>query len=544
MRWLIAGVIALSLAGGVARSQSLTANVCPRFDAPWARVSGGTDPHRMQAVIDTIPPFCPLRKRAEQHLAEVRGRIARANALPGAGDHPAPQAGQPTPEQSNAADEEPPPPPTAPPTIIAGPPPDPCSPEAIDLQDPSLPAGGPDPAWAPKSRAAYAGRYLARARAFKLIAMRCGANLTAPLQNDSYAVELDPKNPLVLKARAEAYIDTGNFQAAIDDFSSAIAARGDVDPDQDMLLLYADRAFAYSRLGMHGEEIADLQKVVDRIGLLNADARGALLTPSTYKVRLARAFAETGDIDDAEAEYIIVDPTALDWQDLLEVGSIKLQRKDWDKAIASLSSALTKLAAAPDGAQQGGHRAQIEIALGQAYAARGSGLDLRNAWDSYQQALADAPGDATATAGLAALTPPPAKPTFQEPALQAVALPDGVSSLDAIAEGRPHPFCTAKGRNDYLDSEVHPVTDTLNANMNILGRYSDSLETWRAQYAANTMLRFAEMNDDLAIFDVEIARIAALHAQMAKQGYAVLDYFKRVAGDASLVIVCKNNPGG
>ena len=103
----------------------------------------------------------------------------------------------------------------------------------------------------------------------------------AALANYGFAAALS-RDPAILRARAELYFDIGDYTAAIADYTAAIAdytaaiaANGAGPPDQGVLLLYANRAAAYSKLGMRPEEIQDLAKVVDQMGLLNAGDRGS-----------------------------------------------------------------------------------------------------------------------------------------------------------------------------------------------------------------------------------------------------------------------------
>ena len=556
MRWLIAVGLLFTFLAGAANAQPRF--YCARYNDAWAKVAGGTDLHAMERVYGSIPEICPaLRAQAKDRIALVRGRPSPAvrstevgsiddAAYKDAHDTDTVEAyddyltaypnGRHRSEAQAARDALANPPPPEP---VAGPPPapvDPCSQEAVDARDPSLPKDGPDPAWPSRSRSGYASRYVARAEMFKEEALKCGT-MPAALANYGFAAALS-NDPAILKARAEIRFDMGDYNDAIADYTAAIAASGGGPPDETVLVLYANRAAAYSKLRMLPEEIADLGKVVDQMGLLNGDQRGQLLPSSVYKERLARAYYGAGDFDNAEMEYGFVEPAGLDWQDLFFIGSMAEQKQEWDKAIDSLNQAQAKLASQMSGDVLAAARAPIELALGKAYAARGGAGDARSAWDAFQAALADAPGSADATAGLAALKPPPPRPTFTEPALEAITPPDGVTGLDNLDRDTPQPFCSQKQRNDYLTQQVSHLTDGLNANMSTLALYSASLETLRSQYDASTMLTYPQKIEYLGLIDAEIKSIRDRHEQLSGWGYAVIRFFNRIKDDPKLVITC------
>ena len=178
------------------------------------------------------------------------------------------------------------------------------------------------------------------------------------------------------------------------------------------------------------------------------------------------------------------------------------------------------------------------IGAGQGLCGPGRDLDARRAWDAYQSALADAPGNADATAGLSGLKGPPPKPTFSEPALIPVSPPQGVTSLDRLDQDTPAPFCSQKERNEYLTQQVSSLTDVLNRNMSALAIYSATLETVRSQYDADTMLTYPEKIEDLGLIDAEIKSISDRHAQLSGWGYAVIRFFNRIKDDPKLVASC------
>ena len=555
MRWLIAAGLLLVFVAGAAHAQSTL--FCARYNDPWAKVAGGTNLQAMEAVFNSIPSFCPLKAQARARIAAVRTRLTPPTPRPtvvGSIDDSAYKDARDTdtlqayddylsayPNGRHRADAQ------AARDALAAPPPviapaqpqaplDPCSADGIDARDPSLPRDGPDPAWPARSRSSYASRYVARAEAFKTVALKCGT-LKAALANYGFAAALS-RDPSIPRARAELYFDMGDYTNAIADYTAAIAASGAGPPDQGVLLLYANRAAAYAKLGMLPEEIQDLGKVVDQMGLLNAGDRGQLLPSAVYKARLARAYYDVGDLDNAETTYGFVDPTGLDWQDLYVIGSIAEQKKEWDKAIDNLTRAQSKAASELSGEALVTARAPVELALGRAYAARGGSLDARSAWDAFRSALADAPGSADAAAGLSALKGPPPKPTFSEPALAEVTPPQGVTSLDRLDQDTPPPFCSQKERNEYLTQQVSSLTDVLNRNMSALAIYSATLETIRSQYDANQMLTYPEKIEDLGLIDAEIKSISDRHVQLSGWGYAVIRFFNRIKDDPKLVISC------
>ncbi len=71
------------------------------------------------------------------------------------------------------------------------------------------------------------------------------------------ATRRNPKNHLAYYHRGTAYLDLGQYQPALNDYSEAIrVSRGDAE-------VYAARAFCYALLGRNGEAQQDVERAAE-----------------------------------------------------------------------------------------------------------------------------------------------------------------------------------------------------------------------------------------------------------------------------------------
>ena len=354
---------------------------------------------------------------------------------------------------------------------------DPCSAAAIDAAGPQPPRRGPPPDLPLAKRADMARRYAVRAAAFD----KCHDTADAQ-QYFAAAVATDSESFIAVAGRARFELGQGDFKGAVADATAAIALHDHAPSDVAVIAAYADRASAYEGLQMWAEAAADLGVVVTRFNETN----DGLAAPfDSYKERLAKADLRRGDEAGAVSMLGHTQASFYDWEDWWLLGRVESDAKRWESALDRYGNAL---AAVPADAAHAPQRAQIEVAIAKVYQGRGADGDVRAAWDSYQSAASDDPGNRDALAALGALGRPLAPPTFTEPTVPPVPMPAGVSNL---ASDQPSTFCTQSDMNDYLDT-VKAGSGVVNSDMQVLGDYSTELLSERAKYAANKLLTYED----------------------------------------------------
>jgi tetratricopeptide (TPR) repeat protein len=530
---LAAGAIAVWATFAVlpAAAQSLTSMVCGRYDAPYGGVAKGSDVKALEAAERAVPAACPLHAQIVRRLEVLKVRAPKPTTLAA---KPKPKAEVDTDDntdddmnsdkgdQTLAANDAAPPP--APATPL-----DPCSVAGIDSLDPALPEDGPPAGLAPARRADLAQRYMTRATKFDAC--------SDPADAKDYfaaAVATDTQSFVAVAAKAHFELEQGDLADAIADDTTAIALRSHAPTDVNPLSAYADRADAYGRQQLYAQQAADLNTIVDHF---NDQAHDKLDPYSAYKERLAKAYLREGDEADATKMFAVTEERFLDWEDQAFLGHTQFAAGQWDAALDRFAKALD---GAPKDAAHAPQRAQIEVAVGQAYQSRARDGDVRAAWEAFRSAAGDDPSNTDARAALAALGQPLAAPTFTPPDLPQVQMPAGVSDL---AVDRPPPFCDVTHKNDYLDS-VKAASAQVNANMQALGAYTDAFLRDRAGYDSNKLLTYAEKIEDLKLFDAEWQRVDAQNTALRKLGDGLIAFFNRIRADDSLVVFCKDSSAG
>ena len=408
---------------------------------------------------------------------------------------------------------------------------DDCSVDAINAKDPAIPDNGWDPGLTARQKADLATHYAGRGREYA----RCQQWKNA-LANYSIAVQLDAHNLTNFVGRAEIYMNMDDFAHAVADYTSAISLNSQAHPYLYIRSVYASRGYAYLQLHQYPPAIADLNMVVNQ--LATASAVG-MKPVEEQRRRLADAYLGAGDTAKAAMQLnSLISSGAGVWSDYLAVGRAQLQAGDTERGIATLNTALQKLADSAQEADKPAKRSRIQLALAQAYMKRAADGDQLLARQAYVSALADDPGNADAKAGLALLPAPPPRPTFQPPGLQPVVMPPGINDL---TRDLPGPFCSQEQENGFLDT-VSTASAQVNGNMQIVGHAIDDLLQRRADYDHSTLLAYSEKIDYLAAFDDEWKRLDQLNRQLRQTGFQLRAFFKRVVATRGLIIPCRDQP--
>jgi len=520
---LVLAALAFSIVASTASAQTLIGMACARYDGPSAKALTSSDIATLETAAQNVPKACPLHGQLLHRLDVVRARLkpatparvaAKKNADTG-------EVGDDANDNGDAAMSDT----AAALSAFTSGPFEPCSAAGIDAQDPSLPGDG-SPADLPAGkRADLARRYTVRAAAFD----KCHDTADAQ-QYFAAAVATDSESFIAVAGRARFELSQSDFKGAVTDATAAIALHDHAPSDVAVIAAYADRASAYEGLQMWAEAAADLGVVVTRFNETN----DGLAAPfDSYKERLAKADLRRGDAAGAVSMLGHTQASFYDWEDWWLLGRVESDAKRWESALDRYGNAL---AAVPADAAHAPQRAQIEVAIAKVYQGRGADGDVRAAWDSYQSAASDDPGNRDALAALGALGRPLAPPTFSPPSVPPAPMPAGVSNL---ASDQPSSFCTQSEMNDYLDT-VKAGSAVVNSDMQVLGDYSTELLSERAKYAANKLLTYAEMIADLNDFDAELHRVADQSTALRRQGEALIGFFDRVRGESNLVVYCKN----
>jgi tetratricopeptide (TPR) repeat protein len=330
-------------------------------------------------------------------------------------------------------------------------------------------------------------------------------------------------------AQGDLELDAKDYPAAIDAYSRAISVKDAASPDDNVLTAYAGRAEAEAALQRYPDEIADLRFVTENYPRYNTAEQSDLDARSHYHELLAKALYRTHDEAAAAGELMFVDKPDLDWEDLQFLAGRSVAAKDWPTAIDQLKRALGEM---PDDAALKPRKAQIEVTMAQAYEASG---DPIGALDHFRIAEAYDPANADALAGHQRIGDPPPPPTFEDPVLEPVNLPAGVSDL---AQDSPPPFCGQAAKNAYLDS-VNAATEAVNANVTTIGLVSADLLKRRAVYDAETRLSYEQKLKDLALFDAQLKQLHDQSTTLYATGQALLAFFHRINDDRSNVTTCR-----
>jgi tetratricopeptide (TPR) repeat protein len=367
-------------------------------------------------------------------------------------------------------------------------------------------------------RPLIASLLVARARQFK----SCD-DKAAAAKDLALAVSLQPDDPNILVVQGLQLTQDGAYTQAVDAFTAALS-------HPSMLRLpiatvYADRAAAEDETKvLYSNEIQDLNAALSS----NPNAIDAV----QYRERRAVAYWDMGDYAHAKADFAAIMANDSDnWRNLYYYGLSLLKLGDADQAIAKLN--LAELGRARDtGENTADMKLAIEIATGQAYAARHGPGDNLEARRRFEAALADSPGNADARAGLASLPQTPPKPAFDEPALLPIDTPQGIDT------NSPPTFCDQEHKNAFL-RQIAKASTVANQDLRTIRSYIDGVLTpMLDQYTKTDLLDQKTKNEYLAIINREWQAWLDKDDEYHKLSDPLLPYWHRVDADASLVVKC------
>jgi tetratricopeptide (TPR) repeat protein len=510
---LIVLTVALALWAGSAQAQF--ASACSSVQSAWNRASASNDVPRMQHVAGSIPNVCSEL----QHVAAQR--IAQAQAQYRQQQRQRDQQRRQQQHDIGGGDDD----------QVAGPPPavlatpaptgpvDPCSVIGVEQRFPHVPAILDFTSIGRRDHAGLSSGYVERGDAF----LDCKDQAHA-LADYIDAEKLDPTDFRAFAAQGDLLLGNADFAGAIAAYSSAVAVKDSASPDDNVLTVYAGRATSEAALQRYAEEIGDLQFVTANYRNYNDAQKDDLEVPAYYHEMLGKALYRTHADDAAAQELQFVDAAHLDWEDLRFLAGRQAAARSWAAAIDTLAKAIAAASGDPDLKQK---VAQMDVEIGRAYQGRGGDGDPRAAWDAYHRALLADPGNQDAAAALTRLGRVLPPPTFREPALRDVVMPEGVADL---AQDTPPPFCDQPAKNDYLNT-VNAATEAVNANIGIIADDSARLlDLWKV-YDGATLLTYQEKVDDEAIIDRERARLHDESVRLNAEGLALGAFFARISDE-------------
>jgi tetratricopeptide (TPR) repeat protein len=297
------------------------------------------------------------------------------------------------------------------------------------------------------------------------------------------------------------------------------------------------------QLGQYGEARDDLNAAIERISNPQIDDKTKLV----YRERRGEAHLHLGEYQAAADDFgfaVSLDANTAKWKDYYWLGFARLNLGEPGPAIDALTKAEAgrREDGSPDAATL---EIPIELAFGQAYAARKADGDPSRARAAFEKVRSTDPENTAANEALRNLPTPPPAPSFagREPVLRQVVMPRGVSDL----ERDPLPvFCAAEDKNSYYD-QIAAATEAVNDDIVMIGKYvgndagdPGSLEQLLQQYRDTSVLTLSERNEYAKLISDEIDRYNAMSRSYYVLGQRLLAFDRRVRGDATPFARCKD----